>query len=151
MLKSKRKIAGLVLQAVIVAALVAPVFIEARGLVPCGGEGEKPCTVTDAFVLIAHTTNWLIMVAGIVAVYNIVGAGFWLTVSMGDQEAIVKHKKAILDAIVGFIMILMAFVFMNTLVNYLLRSKCQINLSNPLTYLIITDENDSRCIKPILK
>lgn len=149
MLKSKRKIAGYIVRFAIVAVLLVPYFSDARGLVPCGGDGEKPCNITDIFILIAHTTNWLILMAGIMAVYNIISAGFWLVLSMGDQEAITTKRKAILDAIIGFIMVMMAFMFMNTVVNLLLKSKCKINLSDPLTYLKITDYNDPKqCVKP---
>ena len=63
---------------IILALLSLPLVVSAAGLVPCGDtqHGEQPCTVYDVFYLIAHVTNWLIMVAGIYAVYKIIDGGF---------------------------------------------------------------------------
>lgn len=131
--------------------LWAPVLVEARGLVPCGGykaDGtrEAPCTVVDMFYLVARVTNWLIMMAGVYATFQIIGAGFWLTTTQGNEEAITKRKEAIMQAVIGMILVLMAFLFVNTAVNGLLRSKCKVDLRSPLTYLSI-DPNYNDCRK----
>ncbi len=117
------------------ALLLLPALAAARGLVPCGNEGESPCTIVDIFTLIARVTNWLLMIAGIYAVYKVIGAGFFLVITMGNEEKIAQQKKALSNAVVGFVFAMMAFMFVNTAVNLLLRSKCKINLSNPLKYL----------------
>lgn len=144
MLKPKRKIKILPV-VVVVLMLVLPLVTGARGLVPCGGEGEKACTVADIFVLIARVTNWLIMLAGVFAVYQFISNAFWMIVSMGNEEAITKRRSALGNAIMGLVVVLMAYVFINTAVNILLLQKvkqCQINLSNPLEYLArIQDAN----------
>lgn len=132
--KNYLKICGLVL------LLTLPVFAQARGLVPCGGDGEKTCSVGDIFALIARVTNWLIMAAGVYAVYKIVNAGFMLVISMGNEEAITKNRKAIANAVVGLVLSLMAFMMINTVVNVILRGgtndpKCKIDFADPLTYL----------------
>lgn len=128
------KICGLAL------LLTLPLLAQARGLVPCGGDGEPVCKVSDIFVLIARVTNWLIMVAGVYAVFKIVQAGFNLVISSGNEEAITKNKKGIANAIVGFVFTMMAFMFINTVVNVILRGatndpKCKIDFTNPMTYL----------------
>ncbi|MCX6797125.1 MAG: pilin [Candidatus Doudnabacteria bacterium] len=115
--------------------LLLPALAAARGLVPCGNEGESPCTIEDIFALIARVTNWLLMVAGIYAVCQIIGAGFWLVITMGNEEKIAQQKKALNNAVVCFVFAMMAFLIVNTGVNLLFRSKCKINLSNPLKYL----------------
>ena len=132
--KTLIKICGLIL------LLSAPVLVRAAGLVPCGGDGEKVCGVSDIFVLIARVTNWLIMVAGIYAVFKIVQTGFNLVISMGNEEAITKNKKGLGNAIIGFAFTMMAFMLINTVVNVILRGatndpKCKIDFTNPLTYL----------------
>ena len=139
---------------------VMPFLVSARGLVPCGGYDpaqaggvEKPCTVRDVFVLIAKVTNFLIAMAGVFAVYEIINAGFWLVISMGNEEAITKHKSAISTAIVGLILVMMAFIFINTVVNFILirslgnanNKRCKFDLSNPLNYLAI---NQDQCATP---
>ncbi len=131
--------------------LWAPVIVDARGLVTCGGYNadgtrEAPCTVVDMFYLVARVTNWLISMAGVYAVFKIIGAGFWLTTTQGNDEAITKYKSQMMEAILGMILVLMAFMFVNTTVNGLLRSKCPIDLRSPLTYLSI-DPNYNDCRK----
>ncbi len=137
--------------------LLAPVFVSARGLVPCGGydpampDGrEKPCDVEQIFVLVARVTNFLIAMAGIFAVFEIVRSGFWLAVSMGEEESITKNKNAIQSAIIGLVLVMMAYMFVNTVANFMLtrnvvtdpsspkyKPKCKFDLGNPLNYLII--------------
>lgn len=133
----------------------------ARGLVPCGGykdDGtpENPCTVADAFALVARVTNWLIALAGVYAVYEVVNGGFWLAISMGNEEAITKEKSRISSAIVGMVMVFFAYMLINTAVNYILLGgigyqkgyeDCQIKLSDPLTYLTIDAAKVSKCHK----
>ncbi|MBI3231925.1 MAG: hypothetical protein HYZ51_02500 [Candidatus Doudnabacteria bacterium] len=126
----------------ILALSVIPFFASAAGLVPCGGPApEPPCGVKDVFVLAIRATNTLIGLAAIYAVYLIVSAGFWLIVSMGNEEAITKNKNAISQAVVGFVLTMMAFMIINTVVNLLLlnaeKEKCTLNLKDPLNYLII--------------
>jgi hypothetical protein len=117
-----------------------PAFAFARGLVPCGGDGEKVCGLSDIFVLIARVTNWLIMAAGAYAVYKIVNSGFMLVISMGNEESITKNRKALSSAVVGFVFTMMAFMFINTVVNIILRGatndpECKIDFTDPMTYL----------------
>ncbi|PJC56203.1 hypothetical protein CO026_01625 [Candidatus Kaiserbacteria bacterium CG_4_9_14_0_2_um_filter_41_32] len=121
------------------------------GLVPCGGyeaDGvtrERPCNVADIFVLIARVTNWLIMAAGIYAVFQIIVAGWWLAASVGNEEAITKHKNAITQALVGLVLVLCAYMFVNTAVNIIfLRGieGCTIDLTDPLSYVKI---DQSQC------
>jgi hypothetical protein len=121
--------------------LAVPFFVHARGLVPCGGYNENPCTVTDIFYLLARVSNWLIMIAGVFAVQRIGLAGFWLVVSAGNEETISTNKKALSHAVVGLVFALLAFLFVNTGVNFLLRSRCKLDLRNPLTYLSVCNKN----------
>ena len=129
--------------------IAVPFFASARGLVPCGGytdsgERERPWNVEDIFVLIARTTNWLIAVAGVYAVYKLIFSGWNLIVSMGNEESITKNKGAISNAIVGLVLVLMAYMFINTIVNFMLTrdlaikdARCRFDLGNPLNYLQI--------------
>jgi hypothetical protein len=140
--------------------LLSPAFASARGLVPCGGFDpnlpggiEKPCTVKDIFVLVAKVTNFLIAMAGVFAVYEIIGGGFWLIVSMGKEEDITKRKGQITNAVIGMVLVLFAFMFVNTVVNFILvrslgtpdNRRCALNLRDPLTYLSINQ--DQQCAK----
>jgi hypothetical protein len=126
---------------IIIALLTLPLFAQARGLVPCGGYNESPCNVYDVFYLIARVTNWLLMVAGIYAVYQIVNHAFWLALTAGNEEAITKRREGITEAIVGLVFAFLAYLMVNTAVNLILSSKCKIDLRNPLNYLTVCDPN----------
>jgi hypothetical protein len=130
--------------------LFGPQFAAARGLVPCGGYEddagtvrEPDCTIGLIFIMAARVTNWLIGLAGVFAVYQIIAAGFWLAISQGNEETISQKKKALSNAVIGFVMALMAFMFVNTIVNYLLlrapAKECRLDLTDPLTYLRVED------------
>jgi len=119
-----------------------------HGLVPCGGTNQSPCTVTDIFVLIAQVTDWLVAVAALYAVYEIINNGFWLILSMGNEEVITKRKGGLSNAIVGFVLVMFAFMIINTVVNVLLTTsiattsnpQCRLELTSPLTYLTIQQD-----------
>jgi hypothetical protein len=119
-------------------------------LVPCGGPTQNPCTVVDIFTLVARVTNWLIAVSGLYAVYLLINAGFYLAISVGNEESITKYKSSIINALVGLVLALAAFMIVNTVVNVLLtrtlitstNTSCVLDLKNPLNYLTI---NQSPC------
>ena len=116
---------------------------QARGLVPCGGytdsgKAEPACKFSDIFVIIARVTNWLIAVAGLYAVFQIIVGAFWLVVSQGNEEAISAKKKHITTAIIGMVLAFMAFMLINTVVNFILASQTPgktVDLTKPLCYL----------------
>lgn len=144
LLQMKPKISLLIISAAI---FTMPFFASAAGLVPCGGPTESPCTVKDIFVLIARVTNTLIGLAGIYAVFEVISGAFWLISTMGDEEAITKNRKRINQAVVGFVMVMFAYMFVNTVVNYLLleaakNKNCKLDLSDPLNYLYIHADPD---------
>ncbi len=124
---------------VILLLFTLPTFASAAGLVPCGGDApEEPCKLKDVFILIARVTNWLLSAAALYATYQISSAGLWMAISQGSEETITAKKKQLTEAVVGFVFAMMAFVFMNTLVNFLLLrgiEKCKIDLTNPLNYV----------------
>ncbi len=124
---------------------LAPVLALAAGLVPCGGEGEGPCKIEDAFIGVARVTNWLLRVAGLYAVYKIVSFGWNLIISQGDEEKITTNKNGITNAVLGFSLCVIAFMLVSSIVNLILLQgikECKIDWSRPLAYL---DIDDSKC------
>lgn len=137
-LKQKKFLLSIILATVFLVPAFQPV--QARGLVPCGGytasgQAEPPCTVEDIFRLFAIAINFLIGTAGVYAVFQILNAGFWLITTSGDEEKITQWKTGLSNAVVGFVLVMLAFIFVNTTVNFLLSSKCKVDLKNPLSYL----------------
>ena len=160
---------ALMKQKIILAVCLSSLFLmpfaaSARGLVPCGGyqdngTPERVCNVEDAFVLVARVTNFLIAMAGVFAVFEFIRSGFWLIVSMGNEEDITKNKSAMQNAVIGFILVMMAFMFINTVANYMLsrvivtdpkspnyNANCKFDLTNPLTYLNIDPKKCSSVV-----
>ncbi len=118
--------------------LFTPIIAQGFSLIPCGGystASTAPCTVGDFFYLVARVTNWLISLGGLYAVVHIVISGFKLVLSQGNEEAVKKAREGITNAILGFVLILAAFLIVNTVVTKLVPSKCPIKLSDPATYL----------------
>ena len=134
----------IIILAAVLFFIIVPHFASASGLVPCGNNGQNPCTVLDIFTLVAQVTNWLIGLAGVYAVFKLIQAGFWMVVSVGNEEAITTRKKQIESALLGFVLVLFAYMFVNTAVNSILVNNipgCQINLKQPLNYLQINPNN----------
>ena len=113
------------------------------GLVNCGHSIQDPCRVQDLFYLVARVTNWLIAMIGLYAVFRFIWIGFSMVTSVGSEEAITKNKSALANVILGIVLSLMAYLFVNTAANYILRSKCRINLADPLTYLTVNNYNSA--------
>jgi hypothetical protein len=148
-LKQKKLLLAAFLLATVVFSM--PFYSHARGLVPCGGykddagtQREAPCNFCDIFSLIALVTNWLITAAGIYAVFQIVISGFWLVTTMGEEEKITKYKSGLTNAVVGFVLVMMAFIIVNTAVNYILldgnAESLKVQLSNPYSYINATSK-----------
>ncbi len=87
-------------------------------LVPCGGGGNpEPCEFKHLIILLARMINYLISAAGFVAMYQILSVSFALVTSVGNPEKIKKAKTGISNAVVGFAIVILAFVFVNLLAN----------------------------------
>ncbi len=144
---------------IVLALFLVPIFVvphlafaqnQPSGLVPCGrynpdGTVKSACTFLDIFVLFARVTNWLIGVSGLYAVYNIITHGFWLILSQGNEEAIAGRKKGITNAVVGMVLVFMAFMFVNFVINGILVSGMRgykLDIRNPLCYLSPTVRNE---------
>jgi hypothetical protein len=122
----------------------------AGGLVPCGTSTTPACKFTDLFVLVAEVTNFLIASAGLYAVYKLIQAGFWMVMSVGNEEKITQMKNQLTEAILGFVLVMMAYMFVNTTVNVLLTRSlvtanpngqtCSLDLKDPKSYLLIKQD-----------
>ncbi len=118
--------------------LFFPLLAQGFSLIPCGGyttASTAPCTVNDIFYLVARVTNWLISFGALYAVIHIIVSGFKFVLSQGNEEAAKKAREGIVNAVLGFALVLMAFLVVNTVVTKLVPSKCPIKLNDPATYL----------------
>jgi len=103
----------------LIIAIAMPYHAFAFQLVPCGTSTTQPCTFIHLVTLLIRMINYLISVAAIIAMYQVLSSGFAMVTALGDPEKIQGAKTGISNAIVGLLMIIMAFVFVNLLVNYI--------------------------------
>ena len=104
---------------------VVPLPARAFSLVTCGRDQDgnkridpdEQCTLTDLFITISRLINYLVSLAGVVAVYYVINAAFGLLFSLGNPEKIQTNKTAIANAVVGLGLVILSFVFINLLVN----------------------------------
>ncbi len=106
---------GIVLVSLLTLNLPFPV---AAAFVPCGTKANpQQCAFKDLIALIARVINYLMATAAIVAMYYILLSAWNLITALGNEEKIKKAKTGINNAVVGFGMVVLAFVFVNLLVN----------------------------------
>jgi len=98
--------------AFIVALLVStvPSFAAAAGLVPCNG---LDCSVCDIAKLLNNVIAWFIGFGAVLAIVVISYAGIKLVVSGGNQSALEHAKSMMFDVIIGFVILLCAYLIVD--------------------------------------
>jgi hypothetical protein len=88
---------------------------------------EAECS-DDSFFCINDLTDLLVKVikvllglAGIVGVLILVLGGYWYMASAGNEETAEKGKKAIVNSIIGLVVIILAYTIVNIITNELTR------------------------------
>ena len=91
-----------------------------RGLsTACLGCGN--CTQCDVFQVIANIVSFIFSIAGALAVFFMVNAGFSFATARGNQEAITKAKGALAAVVIGVIIVLLAWALVNTVLSFWLE------------------------------
>ena len=137
MLKPKNKIIASLICTVLASI---PLAVSAAGFVDCGGDGQHPCSVEDMFGLAAKLISFLLAMSGVYAVFWMVVSAVGMTLSAGNSEAYGKAKLGLTNAIIGFVIVILAFAIVNTLVNNVFQAN--VNLTNPRCYI---DPSGSGC------
>lgn len=84
------------------------------GFVICGNTVDNPCNVTHLFRAFIIIINYLITLAGLVAILFIVIAGVQMTASRGE-EWLRQAKQRMTGAVIGLVLVALAFVLINSL------------------------------------
>jgi hypothetical protein len=90
-------------------------------IVQCGGEGEEMCDACDAFSLISRGLVYLISLIGIILTVVIMWSGIKIATSAGNMSAVSEAKNLLWNAIIGFVIILVAWLAIDTVMKTLLR------------------------------
>ncbi|MBY0538255.1 pilin [Patescibacteria group bacterium] len=93
---------------------VLPMVSIAADLVPeCGGEGQPACQACYAVELVNNVVSWLVMILGVIAAILIVVAGARLVTSGGNASAKEQAKSSMTNLIIGYIIVLSAWLVMD--------------------------------------
>lgn len=97
---------------------------ENPGIVPCGRSCDNPatpddetkiCTLCHLLILIQNITNWILMVMTYIAFAVLVAMAILYIVSTGRPQLINIAKSGIWAALIGFAVVLLAWVAINVL------------------------------------
>ena len=106
-----------IVPALVFAFLIFPsVTLAQGGLVPCNG---PDCTTCHAVQLANNVVNFLITILSVLAVIVMVYAGFKMVISGGNTEAWEDAKKKFFNVIIGFIIVLAAWLIVDTILEVL--------------------------------
>lgn len=72
--------------------------------------GEVGVPVVDSNAALAGVLGLVYFLAGLIAVFVIIIAGYMYVTSGGNPSSVTKAKNAILFAVIGLIVVLLAFV-----------------------------------------
>jgi hypothetical protein len=116
----------LILTSILTVLLLAPLAVgpffgltdssvQAAGLVPCGGTGEPTCNTCHVVALADNVIGFLVQMLSVLAVIVMVYAGFKMVTSGGDEGAWSEGKKAFTNVVIGIIIVLAAWLIVDTL------------------------------------
>ena len=69
--------------------------------------------------LMLQIINYLLIFAGIIAVIALIIGGYWYITAAGNEEQAEKGRKALLNAIIGLVIILLAYAIVNIVIKTL--------------------------------
>jgi len=95
-------------------------FVSAQGrlsgpIVPCGREGQNPCTLCDIFVMIQTIIDFVTAGLFVLAGIFVAVGGVRILASAGSPEHVEAGKKMITYAITGIVIALLSWVILNML------------------------------------
>lgn len=112
-MKQKGKIIAVVLLSLLMLVQVAKA--QGGGLVGCVND----CTLKQLVDVVIRVINYLLSLAGFVAMIFIVWSGWGMVNSGGNEEKITAAKASFSNAIIGFFLILAAYVLLDAIINVL--------------------------------
>ena len=97
--------------------IAVPVYAE--GLVTCGNTGQAECGLSDLIAMANSIVAYLLYIGVFVGVVMISYAGFTLVTSQGNEGAMEQAKSRVWNVAVGFIIILLAWLIVSTILTVL--------------------------------
>lgn len=101
-----------------VSLVLAPTAALALVLPNCNNLNGVSCrTDTSVTGLITTVINWLLALAGLVAVLFLIIGGFWYITSAGNEETAEKGKNTVINALIGIVIIVLSYVIVQVIAN----------------------------------
>jgi len=94
---------------------------QAAGLVPCGGTGEKSCEFCDIFIMVNNILDFLLLppdgIVFVLAVLMMIIGGVMFFFGGAKADMLTRAKGIITSVVVGLVIIMSAWVIINTILN----------------------------------
>jgi hypothetical protein len=101
----------------IIVSLILPFQVSAAFLsgpiVPCGREGQDPCTLCDFFKMANSIVNFLLQLILIIAPIFILVGGVMILTSGGRSDQVTLGKKIITNTVIGVVIALLSWTIIN--------------------------------------
>ena len=114
-----------ILAIVALMVMVLPLLAFAQGLVPCGDGGRAACQFCHVAQLMNNVIGWLVAFLTVVAAILFAVAGLRLVTSSGNQAAKESAKKIITNTIIGYVIVLGAWLLIDFGMKSLLSAEGQ--------------------------
>lgn len=108
---------ALFLSATLVVLPQAALAVEPGGFVPCEG---NECSFCDLVSMLQVIISWIIGIIFVIFAVLLVVAGFQLVFSRGNQSAQKDAKDKLINALIGIIIVLAAWLIVDTLMRAIL-------------------------------
>lgn len=119
--------------------LVFP-FVSDAGLVPCGGAGQDMCQTCHFIELGNNVLQWFIGVMASVCALVVAVAGFKMVTAGGNTGAIESAKGMITNVIVGFVILLAAWLIVDTVIKIFISKDGEIPGYGPWNEIQCVDQ-----------
>jgi hypothetical protein len=99
---------------------VAPLTAAALALPTCGAGGINGvnCSAgTSVTGLIVTVINWMLALAGLIAVLFLIIGGFRYIFAGGNAESAEAGRQTVINAIIGIVIIILSYVIVNVISN----------------------------------
>ena len=116
------KTANIVAMGLMAAMAIAPLFAGAQFTVPdAASAGANVPNQASASAIIITIINILLSIAGLLAVIFLIVGGFRYITAGGNEETAEAAKKTITNAIIGIVIVILAFVIVRVISNALTK------------------------------
>lgn len=97
-------------------------FLALADLVPCEGAGCKTCHISET---VNGVIKWLVNIMAILCAIIIIVAGFQMVTAQGSMEKVSHARSLITNALIGFVILLGAWLIVDTVLKVLLSGNDQ--------------------------